>query len=1190
MKKVLLLVITLLIIIGIYGCVPEDAYISGADQIELENSTLFKLENYDKDDIIWSSSDNSIASVVNGMVIAKGLGEAVIYAKVGKHAFEKKITVVNPVVQIIIHGKNYLYFNEEYKFSCTLSEVLEEKVTWSSSDQDILEIDNDGNAFAKQEGSVDVTASIYGNTSTFTVVVVPPTIDITIIGKNQLVIGEEYTYTCNLSKEVDEKVTWSSSDSNIIEIDESGKVVAKNVGTCVITASIYNNTSDFFVTVNYPNIDISISGRNTLTLEEEYIYTYTLSNEVNEKVKWTSSDSSILEIDETGKAVAKNVGTCIITASVYNSESTLEVTVSYPIVDLVITGKNLLYIDEEYSYACESSTDEKVKWTSSDSSILEIDDDGNAVAKSEGNVTITASIYDSIATFNVEVIKYTFNGSLVGPDEVKVGNEIKLEKENFNDLYPYTLKVSDESIATISQDGTLKAIKRGIVTIYACSTDGEMHELKKVKILEKDFIIVIEGPNIVNKGDRFVVEATTNPEDIDTEFTYSSSDSSIISINRFGVANALKGGKATIYVSSVYDKNVISSIEVEVKSDAPDSISISGNSLIDAGSYTNLSLSVVGGVNKNVKWTTSNSEILTVYKGIVLGLQKGTAKVIATSVVDNSVYGELEITVNEVKKEEYTQEEIDYVNNIINKMTLSQKVGQMFFVGFSGTSMPSSLSSAIENYNFGNVIYMGANCNNPKTLAEMSNDIQNKMVSSNLVPAFISTDQEGGRVARLTNGGTHFISQMAVCATGDYNNGYLQGVAVAKELLSYGINMDYAPVLDVNNNPDNPVIGNRSYAENPVSVALYGNNVIKGFKENGLVACPKHFPGHGNTSVDSHYGLPKITSSLEELYQIELAPFISSIANGTDAIMTTHIIFSAIDEDYPATLSEKVLQGLLRNTLGYEGLIVTDGMGMAAIASHYGTPDVSSVLAVKAGVDILLYTGLSDPKTAHTTIVKAVNNNEITIDRINESVRRILLTKLKYGIIDNYLVTDIDRTTMLEEHAELNLTFAKESLTLVKGSFNGLDKNKKTLIISPTTSYSLGSGLDSNSLANYAANYLKNNGHTNVTYKTVSTNISSSDSTSILTSVSNYDQIIVAFSNVKTSSYSRSAQFVKDLCSKHSNVIVIALDTPYDILSYGSSVKNYICVYGYQKATVEAISMYLNGEFTATGVSPVEFN
>ncbi len=958
MKKILLLVIMFSLIIGVVGCVPKNAYLSGNSEIELGSSSLFKLENYNKDDILWSSSDEKVITVKDGMVVAVGLGEAKIFAKVGKKIFEKTVLVIAPTIQIIINGKNKLY------------------------------------------------------------------------------LGEKYTYTYSLSQLTEEKVIWSSSNPDILEINDEGIVNAKECG----------------------------------------------------------------------------------------------------------------------------------------------------------NVTITASVYHNKSTFNVEVCDYSFNGSLVGPNEVKVGKQIKLEKENFNNDFNYTLKVSDETLASISQDGILTGFKRGSVIVYAYCENGEIHELKTIKVLERDFSIVVEGPNIVNKGDRFTVYASTNPLDIDTEFSYSSSDSSIISINRFGVAQALKGGKAVIYVKSTYDKNIVSTLEVEVKSDAPNSINIKGESNIDAGSYTSLELIIDGGVNKNVKWSVSDPKILTIYKGIVLGLQKGTAKVIATSVVDGSVFGELEITVNKSIYNSYAQQDIDYVNSIIDRMTLSQKVGQMFFVGFSGTTMPTSLSSAIDNYNFGNVIYMGANCTSPSTLADMSNEIQNKMVSSNLVPAFISTDQEGGRVARLTNGGTHFISQMALCATGDYHNAYLEGVAVAEELLSYGINMDFAPVLDVNNNPENPIIGIRSYGENPVSVALYGNNVIKGFKEVGLIACPKHFPGHGNTSVDSHYGLPKITSPLDELYSIELAPFISAIKNGVDSIMTTHIIFSAIDETYPATLSEKVLTGLLRNTLGYEGLIITDGMGMAAIASHYGSPDVTSVRAIKAGVDILLYTGLSDPKTAHTAIVKAVNNNEITEERINESVRRILLTKLKYGIIDNYIVKDTDRTIMLEEHAELNLSFAKQSLTQVFGTFNGLDKSKKTLVISPTTSYSLGSGLESNSLSNYAAKYLMDNGHTNVTYKTVSTNISSSDSSSILNGVSSYDQVVVAFSNVKTSNYSRTAQFVKDLCSKHSNVIVIALDTPYDILSYGNSVKNYICVYGYQKATVEAISMYLNGEFTATGVSTVEFN
>ncbi len=957
MKKIFLLIITFFIVIGISACAGKNAYITGADQIELGSSTLFKVENYDKDVIMWTSNDPNIATVIDGMVIAEGIGDTIIYAKIGRTYIEKKIIVVAPTIGISIIGKNRLYINEEYHF------------------------------------------------------------------------------------------------------------------------------------------------------------TYTLTQETTELIKWSSSNPEVISIS----------------------------------------------------------------------------DEGTATAISSGTATITASVYHNESSFDVVVCEYSFEGSLIGPNEVKVGESIKLNKENFNEDFSYTLTVSDESIATITQDNVLSGVKRGTVTVFANCSNGEIHEVAVIKVLERDFNIMIEAPNKINKGERFTVTAYTDPEGIDTDFSYSSSDPKIVSINRFGICQALRTGIVTITVNSTYNKKISSSIEVEVVSDAPSKIIITGNSSIDEGNYTNLDLNFVGGVNKNVKWSVSDSKVLTVYKGIVLGLNAGTAKVYATSVVDDSVIGELEIKVNKINKGSYSDEDIAHVNNLISKMTLSQKVGQMFFVGFSGTSMSSSLSSAIDNYHFGNVIYMGANCTSPSTLAKMSNDIQNKMVSSNLVPAFISTDQEGGRVARLTDGGTHFISQMALCATGDYHNAYLEGISVAEELLSYGINMDFAPVLDVNNNPENPIIGIRSYAENPVSVALYGNNVIKGFEERGLVGCPKHFPGHGNTSVDSHYGLPKITSSIDELYGIELAPFISAIKNGVDSIMTTHIVFSAIDEDYPATLSEKVLKGLLRDTFGYDGLIITDGMGMAAIASHYGTPDVTSVRAIKAGVDVLLYTGLADPKTAHTAIINAVNNNEITEERINESVRRILLTKLKYGIIDNYLVENIDRTKMLEEHSELNLSFAKQSLTLVKGDFKGLDKSKKTLIVSPTTSYSLGSGLESNSLSNYATNYLISKGHTSVTYKTVSNNISSTDSNNILNNASDYDQIVVAFSNVKTSNYSRTIDFVNKLCAKHNNVIVIALDTPYDILSYGSNVKNYICVYGYQKVSVEALSMYLNGEFTAVGKSPVEF-
>jgi beta-N-acetylhexosaminidase len=349
------------------------------------------------------------------------------------------------------------------------------------------------------------------------------------------------------------------------------------------------------------------------------------------------------------------------------------------------------------------------------------------------------------------------------------------------------------------------------------------------------------------------------------------------------------------------------------------------------------------------------------------------------------------------------------------------------------------------------------------------------------------------------------------------------------------------------------------------------------------MGCSKHFPGHGNTSVDSHYGLPTITTNKEDLYKTELAPFISAISNGIDSIMTTHIIFSAIDSKYPATLSEKVLTNLLREELGYDGLIITDGMEMGAVTNNFGGYDKTAVLAIKAGVDMLLYTSNNNPRTAHSALVQAVNNNEISIERINDSVRRILLKKLKYGLLDNYRALDQDISGLLAENEKLNLNFAMQSLTKVKGDFTSLDKNKSTLIISPSTSNDLGMSLESNSFANYASVYLKEKGHKKVDYVEIEKNISSSKASSILEMAKQYDQIVVAMSNTKTSSYSNSINFVNNLYKLNNDIVVVALDSPYDIIAY-QNVNNYICVYGYQKATVIALTKYLNGEFEAKGV------
>lgn len=852
--------------------------------------------------------------------------------------------------------------------------------------------------------------------------------------------------------------------------------------------------------------ELKITGPNTL--ESGTSIKLKVNYDGSDEVVWSSFNDEIATVVD-GVVIGKKKGTTIINVTVGNQSASKKITVTYPVVEISIEGASNLYVGDEYkfSYHLSKEVKESVIWSTSDENIITVDEEGKVNAKGEGIAFVEASIYDKKTQFKVTVtekIDYVIN--ITGPNKVNVDDEFKLNiSTNVEGILIYEL--SNEEVATIDEDGTVVGKKIGTTTI---------------KVFSKD------------------------------------------------------------------DDKIYSTFEIEVINVIPTKITLKGSNNIVSGEHSFIEVEVSGNVTNEVIWTSSNDVVATCENGIVLGLTPGKATITATSVVDENTKGTLEVTVSKYVASKPSEENLKRVNAILNKMTLSQKIGQMFIVGFNGTKVPSNLSNAIEDYNFGNVIYMAYNVTNPATLTSLSNTIQNKMVSSNTVPGFISIDQEGGRVVRLTNGGTHFISQMAMGATGNYNNTYLEGNAVGKELISYGINMDLTPVLDVNNNPNNPIIGIRSYSDNPIFVSLYGDNMVKGLKSANVVACSKHFPGHGNTAVDSHYGLPMITSSKEDLYKIELAPFISSIEAGIDAIMTTHIIFTEIDSTYPATLSKKVLTNLLREELGYDGLIVTDGMGMAAITKYFGTADVTSVMAVKAGVDILTYTSINDPITAHGALMNAVKTGEISEERINESVRRILLTKLEYGILDSYIKEDIDRTKMLDEHDKLNLEFAMNSLTLAKGEFKGLDKSKSTLIISPTTTHSLGNDLENNSFACFATNYLKANGHTNCEYKVVANNVSSTDSKNILNSASNYDQIVVALSNVKTSNYSSSVELVKELIKIHNNVIVIALDTPYDLIAYGQGVNTYICVYGYQKATVVALSKYLNGEFESKGISPID--
>ena len=308
----------------------------------------------------------------------------------------------------------------------------------------------------------------------------------------------------------------------------------------------------------------------------------------------------------------------------------------------------------------------------------------------------------------------------------------------------------------------------------------------------------------------------------------------------------------------------------------------------------------------------------------------------------------------------------------------------------------------IGSYHVGGVVLVESNAHDPQQVRRLTGELQALAASSGQgIPLFVSINHEGGTVVRITEGVTAFPGNMAVGATGSPHDAYTSAALAAYELRAMGINMNLAPVLDVNDNPMNPVIGARSFGDSPAAVAENGRLAVRGTQEAGIIAVGKHFPGHGSVSVDSHSGLPTLDKTAGELLQHELVPFQAAIDAGVAAIMTAHIALPALDATgRPSTLSPAVLTGLLRQQMGYNGLIMTDSLGMGAVTAGRGQ-DQAALEAVLAGADILLST---TPMQAHIAIVdtleSAVRRGDIPVQRIDQSVLRILRAKYAYGLFE----------------------------------------------------------------------------------------------------------------------------------------------------------------------------------------------
>ena len=319
---------------------------------------------------------------------------------------------------------------------------------------------------------------------------------------------------------------------------------------------------------------------------------------------------------------------------------------------------------------------------------------------------------------------------------------------------------------------------------------------------------------------------------------------------------------------------------------------------------------------------------------------------------------------------------------------IRRQIGQLAIVGFTGHSVPAEIRTLAREFDLGGVIFFARNVEAPEQVADLSRESQEL---AREIPLWVSVDQEGGRVARLKRPFTEWPPMNTLGRAGADNEKLAERFAraLAAELHAVGISMDYTPVLDVHTNPKNPVIGDRALADRAEDVARLGVSIIRTLQGEGIAACGKHFPGHGDTSTDSHFELPLLDHPPDRLDAVELVPFKAAIAAEVAAIMTAHILIPSLDEEHPGTLSPAIVDGLLKKTLGYGGLVLSDDLEMKAISGRYGHSE-ATVQAIAAGCDAVLMCAPQPEQqmNALEAVIYAVEQGRIPVKRIEDALAR----------------------------------------------------------------------------------------------------------------------------------------------------------------------------------------------------------
>jgi beta-N-acetylhexosaminidase len=534
------------------------------------------------------------------------------------------------------------------------------------------------------------------------------------------------------------------------------------------------------------------------------------------------------------------------------------------------------------------------------------------------------------------------------------------------------------------------------------------------------------------------------------------------------------------------------------------------------------------------------------------------------------------------------------IANMIDGMTLEEKVGQMFMTYAYGQSSADpdpamvaanqqaygldNFDQLIDEYHLGGIIYFAwsNNVNNPTQIAGLSNGIQERATSQDSpIPLLVSTDQEQGVVVRVGPPATQFPGNMALGAARRSKYAEKAAGVTGRELRAIGINQNFAPVADVNVNAENPVIGVRSFSSDPGLVSKLSAKQVEGY-QSWISSTAKHFPGHGDTDVDSHTGLPVIHHTREELNAIDLPPFQAAIDRGIDAIMTAHIVVPALDDSgRPATLSNPILTGLLREEMDFDGLIVTDALTMEGVRQMFGDERVP-IEAIKAGADMMLMP--PDLDLAYNAVIDAVNEGEISVDRIDESVHRILSLKMEQGLFDNPYV-DEDEVPSKVGTAK-NLAAADEitnkTITLVKNDDEVLPLQESSTQDVLVTGWGV-------TTTQTLADSIAERGATTEVYET-GTDPTEAQRQTAVAKASTKDLVVVSSQRAWISAAQQ--ELVEDLLATGTPVVVLAVRDPYDI-AYFTDAPTYVATYSYSPVSLEAVVRVLFGEVDPSGKLPV---